>query len=104
VIENMAGATTLEFRFEATQALLDLGKLTVEVWANAARLPAEIFETAGKHTYSQPISPAPTPCEIRIRLSHTFPEPPDADRDLGIIVRLPPDTIIDANCGLRLST
>jgi hypothetical protein len=102
VIENMAGAATLEFRFEVTQALLDSRALTVEAWADGVRLPAETFQTAGKHIYSQPISPAPRRCQIQIRLSHTFPEPPDADRDLGVIVRLPPDTVIDDDCGLRL--
>lgn len=103
VIENMAGATRLDFRFQITEALLNSGDtLHVEAWVNGTQLATQTFQTPGKQVYSQRIPPAPSRCEIRIRLSHTFPEPPDADRDLGVIVRLPQDTIIDEDCGLRL--
>lgn len=103
VIENRAGATRLEFVFQVTQALLKSSDtLVVEATVNGEPLPPETFRTPGKHVYSRPISPAPHRCEIQIRLSHTFPEPPDSDRDLGVIVRLPRSTMIDDDCGLQL--
>jgi tRNA (mo5U34)-methyltransferase len=108
VLENLTGATRLDFRFEATPALLKSGgTLTMEGWVDGVQLAAETFETAGKHIYSQPISPAPRHCEVRIWLSHTFPESfPEfvrGDRELGVIVRLPRETIIDEDCGFHLS-
>ena len=107
VIENMAGARRLEFRFEVMPALLELrNALAVDAVVNGIQAPAATFRVTGKHVYSQAFVPAPRRCEIRIRLSHTFPEsypaPADGDRDLGVIVRLPHSTIIDDDCGLRL--
>ena len=74
----------------------------VEATVNGEHLPRETFRAAGKHVYSGHIAPAPRRCEIQIRLSHTFPEPPDSDRDLGVIVRLPRSTIIAEDCGFQL--
>jgi tRNA (mo5U34)-methyltransferase len=108
VIDNVAGATRLEFRFEIVPALLMSGNaLVLEATVDGVQLSSETYRAQGKHVYSQPIASAPKSCEVRIRLSHTFPEsypnPPDGDRDLGVIVRLPPETIIDNDCGLRLA-
>jgi tRNA (mo5U34)-methyltransferase len=103
IIENLEGANRLEFRFEiACDLLKSSDTLSIDATVNGQPLPPEAFRTAGKHLYSRTISPAPRRCEIRIRLSHTFPEPPDSDRDLGVIVRLPRNTIIDEDCGLQL--
>lgn len=103
VVENRAGATRFEFRFEIGRSLLESGTpLTVDACVNGIELAPEVFRTPGKHVYSKCIAPIPARCEIRIRLSHTFPEPPDADRDLGVIVRLPRNTIIDEDCGFQL--
>jgi tRNA (mo5U34)-methyltransferase len=107
VIENMEGATRLEFRFHITPDLLRISgdmpgiSLSIEAWVDGVSLGAESFRTAGAHVFTRPISPAPRRCEVKFRLSHTFPEQ-DNDRQLGVIVRLPNNTIIDENCGLRL--
>ena len=103
VIENLAGTTQLELTFQATPALFkSRDTLSVEATVNGEPLPPENYRSPGRYTYSRPISPATKRCEIQIRLSHTFPEPPDADRNLGVIVRLPRSTIIDEDCGLQL--
>jgi tRNA (mo5U34)-methyltransferase len=103
VIENRAGATRLEIVFQATPALFKSSDtLSLEATVNGEPLPPETFRSAGRHVYSRSVSPAPRQCEIQIRLSHTFPEPPDSDRDLGVIVRLPRSTIIDEDCGVQL--
>lgn len=103
VIENRPGATRLELKFQAIPALFKSSDtLEVEATVNGEALSRETFGAAGVHVYSLPISSAPQKCEIQIRLSHTFPEPPDSDRDLGVIVRLPASTIIDEDCGFQL--
>lgn len=97
VIENLTGATRFEFHFRMAEA-----PLTVEANVNGQQLPAETFSTPGENVYSQTIAPATLRCEIRIRISQTFLEPGDGGRDLGVIVRLPSDTLINEDCGFQL--
>ena len=100
VIENMAGSTRFDWRFRLLPDLLKSGNaLTVEATVNGQPLAPETFRNPGDHLYSRTISPAPRRCEVGIRLSNTFS---DGERDLGVVVRLPCNTIIDEDCGLRL--
>ena len=97
VIENLAGATRFEFRFKMPNS-----PVTVEAIVNGERLAAETFTISGEQVYSRAISPISRRCEVRIRLSQTFLEPGEGGRDLGVIVRLPSDTLIDEECGFQL--
>lgn len=100
VVENSAGARRFDFRFRVTEDLLKLsGSVGVRCTLNGADLGAETFTVAGLHTYSRAIEPAPRRAEIRVSLSHTFS---DGERDLGVVVRLPPETIVDEDCGFQL--
>jgi len=102
ILDNLTGSTRLEFRFEITAALLNQGTpLTIDASVNGVQLPPAIYAIPGKHVYSQAIPPATRRTEIRIRLSHTFMESPEGGRDLGVIVRLPQNTLIDENCGFH---
>lgn len=107
VIENLAGSTRFELHFQITPDLLKSSDvLIVQGSVDGVQLPPETFKTAGRHVYSRPISPALGRCDVRIRLSHTFLESLEGGRDLGVIVRLPRETIIgeaDEDCGFHLS-
>jgi hypothetical protein len=59
----------------------------------------ESFTAPGDHVYSRPVPVRAPKYNVRIRLSHAFHA---NGRELGVIVVLPPITIVDEESGLRL--
>jgi hypothetical protein len=95
VVSNTVGARRFEFRFLLPTARA----ITVEAEVNGVRLGAVDYRTAGDHVYSAVIAPAGLQNELRVRLTG---EMASDGRDLGVVVTLPPSTIIDEDCGIRL--
>jgi 2-polyprenyl-3-methyl-5-hydroxy-6-metoxy-1,4-benzoquinol methylase len=101
VIDNAAGTTRLEFRFQIMPELLDAASpVTLRAEIDGEPLPSAQYDTPGVHVYSLPVPAALARAEIRFRLSHSFSA---GGRDLGVIVTLPPRTIVDDDCGIRLT-
>lgn len=102
-ISGGAGARRLRLEFQVVPELLVQGPLTVSGELSARALPAQTITSPGKHVYECEIPPVVDDVSVAIRLSHTFREGDRADgRDLGVIVHLPLDTIVDDECGMRV--
>jgi tRNA (mo5U34)-methyltransferase len=95
-VDNVEGATIFELRFRVTPAR----RVTLQAEINGEQLPLCQYETAGDYVYSEPITPTPRRCRIRVRVTGMFEA---GGRELGIIVRLPATTILDDDSGIRLS-
>ena len=94
-IENAEGATLFELRFRMVQQ----SALTVLAEVNGETLPVQHYNGPGDFVYAASIAPASRKNTVRVRLSGIV----EADgRELGVIVHLPPDTIIDDGSGIRL--
>jgi tRNA (mo5U34)-methyltransferase len=95
VVENTEGATAFELRFRIESAR----PVTVQAEVNGVTLAERCYQTAGDHVYREPIHPAGRRNEIRVHLTGSFQS---EGRELGVIVRLPPNTLIDEECGIHI--
>lgn len=99
VLEDSAGSSVLELRFRAVPELMS-APLEVEVEVDGERLGVETYREPGDHAYSRQIRRGSGRRNVRVRLNRTFEA---GGRELGVIVMLPPTTIVDDDAGLRLS-
>jgi hypothetical protein len=98
ILEDPSEAARFEMRFRVVPEILQ-SPLFVEAEIDGVPLGAEICASAGDHVYSRPVPARASRHTVRIRLSQAFPA---NGRELGVIVVLPPGTIVDEESGMRL--
>jgi hypothetical protein len=97
VLEDPSQGSRFEMRFRVVPEILH-SPLAVEAEIDGVPLGPEIFVRPGDHVYSRRVPVQALKHVARIRLSHAF----EANgRELGVIVVLPPSTIVDEESGLR---
>jgi hypothetical protein len=95
VLDNVEGATRFEMRFRLPRPR----RIRLMPAVNGVALPEREYATAGDHQYSCLIAAASRRTEVSVTIEGEM----DFDgRELGVVLRLPPRTIVDESCGIRL--
>ena len=99
IIENGGGAERLMLRFLLPAEVIGEGPVALTAEVNGLTLAEVGYSTPGNHVYSQNIAPVNGNALIRFRLTRCLRI---EDRELGLIVQLPSDTIVTEDTGSSL--
>ena len=101
-IENPETVRKIELHFRIVPELLDIASpLVISATANGVLLPPGTYDSAGDHVYSQCIGLAPGGCDLQFQIGHTMES---GERELGLIVVMPPSGIVSEFSGIRLTS